>query len=314
MIRYAHIDEARRAVPRWGGDPSTVEHLGDRGNSVFSFKNANSQLQILRFTDKDFRSFDELNAELHFVNHLHDAGVPVARGLQANNGELSFWFPCASGELICSSISYAPGLEVLDDSPHWGATFFQEWGRNLGLIHQAAADFRPSADQPHRWQWDKEILIAQAEKLIPAEDTKSREEFCEVLNFCHSLEKSPADFGLIHADHAPQNFRFEPESKRITAFDFGNCCYHWFLSDLAISLSTVRRKENRETIRESILEGYSEIRALPHNHAELIDLFIRLRVVYVYLSRLHLWSVNRTPEQAKDLEIFKERVHAKTGW
>ena len=67
--------------------------------------------------------------------------------------------------------------------------------------------------------------------------------------------------------------------------------------------------ETRERI-----EGYTSVRALPSNSNELVDLFIRLRVIYVYLSRLHLWSEHRTPEQERDLSLFKTQVHAKTGW
>jgi amicoumacin kinase len=157
-------------------------------------------------------------------------------------------------------------------------------------------------------------MIARAEHLIPRHDSQSIEEFHEVIERCKGLPKSPSDFGLVHADHAPQNFRYDTEQSRLTAFDFGNCCYHWFIADLAISLSTVRRKANREQIRGSILEGYASIRSLPNNFDNLIDLFIRLRVVYVYLSRLHLWSKNRTSEQARDLENLKGQVHEKTGW
>jgi len=314
VIRTANIDDAQRVISRWQGDVSSVEHIGDRGNSVFSFRDPEGNVQILRFTDPDFRSFAELAAELDFVNHLYDAGVPVARALPTTDNKFAFVEECASGDLICSSVAYAPGLEVQEDSPHWNRHFFLEWGRNLALIHQAASAYRPDESKPKRWQWEDEILIARAEQLIPREDKKSLEELQGIVGRCKALSKPASEFGLIHADHAPQNFRFDPEKKRITAFDFGNCCYHWFVSDLAISLSTVRRKPNREQIRENILEGYFSIRSLPPNLDELIDLFIRLRVIYVYLSRLHLWSENRTPEQTEQIETFRKSVHAQTGW
>lgn len=313
MIRHARVDDAEKFVSQWTGDVSSIEHIGDRGNSIFSFRNPQGQLQILRFTDPDFRSFEELVSELNFVNYLYAAGIPVAKSLPTKDGRPAFLADCESGALICSSIAYAPGLEVQEGSPHWNKDFFKEWGRNLGLIHQAATRFKPGQGFK-RWQWKDEILIARAEQLIPSEDKASLKEFREVMDSCRSLPQSSAEFGLIHADHAPQNFRYAPQGKQITAFDFGNCCYHWFVSDLAIALSTVRRKPNREEIRESLLEGYSSIRALPSDHDKLIELFIRLRVVYVYLSRLHFWSTNRTPEQTKEIEVLRERVHSKTGW
>lgn len=314
MIRYATIEDAKTVVDRWQGHPDSIIHLGNQGNSVFSFQNSVGNLQILRFTDNDFRSFDELVAEMNFVHHLKSLGVGVAEAIPTSDGVFAFWAQCSSGNLICSSIAYAPGHDVQEGSPNWGIKVFEEWGRNLGLIHKGATTYVPRAGEPKRWSWESEILIEQAEGLIPKEDSKSREEFREVISNCKSLPKSPNDFGLIHADHTPQNFRYDPETDRITAFDFGNCCYHWYVADLAVSLSTVRRKKNRDEIRAGFLEGYSLVRDLPSNLEDLIDLFIRLRVVYVYLSRLHLWSKNRTVEQERDLAIFKSRVHSKSGW
>lgn len=314
MIKYANIDDARFAVEHWSGDPQSVERLGDFGNSVFSFKNQDGKLQILRFTDPEFRSFEEVLAELSFVNHLYNDGVPAANAIPNTDGQLAVQIPCSPGVLICSSVSYARGIEVQEGSPHWTEDFFQEWGCNLALIHESSSRFIPSSGTHERWQWQNEILIQRAKQLIPKGDGKSLEEFNEVMDRCMALPMNPGEFGLTHADHAPQNFRYDLVTKKITAFDFGNCCYHWFVSDLAISLSTVRRKPNREQIKENILKGYSRVRVLPDNYEELIDLFIRLRVLYVYLSRLHLWSVNRTLKQQRDLDLLQSRVHAKIGW
>jgi len=246
MIRTANISDVENVIPLWGGDIRSVEHLGDRGNSVFSFKTLDGRIQILRCTDPDFRSFDDLLGELHFVNHLHAAGVPVAECVSTIDGRLAIVSPCKSGNMVCSSVAYAPGVEVLDTSSHWNADFFREWGRNLGLIHKEAAALGLSGVNPKRWQWNEENIIARAEQLIPSDDVKSLDEFREVMGRCRLLPKDQLNFGLIHADHAPQNFRYDPEQNRITTFDFGNCCYHWFVSDLAISLSTVRRRPNRQ--------------------------------------------------------------------
>jgi Ser/Thr protein kinase RdoA (MazF antagonist) len=314
MIKYADIKDAQRESVRWSGNPSTVEHLGDFGNSVFSFQNFQNRKQVLRFTDPGFRSFEELNAELNFVNHLHSDGVSVADSLLNTDGEKSYLAECCSGKLICSSVAFAGGFEVLENSVYWETKFFKAWGRNLAEIHHSSQKFKPDASEPRRWLWEDEILLNRAKQLIPVDDDNSMKELDEVMSYCRGLEKPSSEFGLIHADHAPQNFRFDPDSGSITAFDFGNCCYHWFMADVAISLSTIRRKQKRDKIREDILDGYSSIRSLPQNFNELLDWFIRLRVLYVYLSRLHLWSERRTKEQEKELIGLRSLVHQRTGW
>ncbi len=314
MIRYADMSDAMRVVVSWEGDPSSVVHMGNHGNSIFSFNNKFGEIQILRFTDPAFRSLSECIAELMFVNQLHADSVPVAAAIPHPNGALAFEVNCSPGQLICSSIEFAQGHEVSEDSPYWRDDFFREWGRNLALIHESSARLKPSLAAPVRWQWSDEILFRQADELIPRDDFKSREELEEILSECQNLGKSATEFGLIHADHAPQNFRYNAEANRITAFDFGNCCYHWYIADIAISLSTVRRKANRNAIKNSLLKGYLTVRALPKDYEKLIDLFIRLRVVYFYLSRLHMWSEHRTQTQEADIVLFRERVHSKVGW
>jgi len=312
MIRQAEIQDAKNAVTLWGGDPESVAPIGHHATSVFQFKNAKSDIQILRLSDPAFRSLPEIIAEVNFVNHLYSEKVPVAAAISTVHGELAVELAGRSGLFIASSVAYAEGSVVNETSMHWDDAFFEAWGRNLAHIHESSMRFKPSLG-PFRWNWKDEVLFRQAEKLIPFDDTGSRREMEELFSLCEHLNISDKEFGLIHADHAPQNFRYDADKKCIIAFDFGNCCYHWFISDLAIALSTVRRKANRNSIKQSMLKGYTSVRSLPFEHERLIDLFIRLRVVYFYLSRLHMWT-NPTSEQKQDLLLFKERVHSKTGW
>ena len=312
MVRYATLEDARDTLLLWQGDPASAEHLGDRGNSVYRFKNRRGEWQILRFTDPDFRTLDETRAELELHRHLEIKQAPTCYAVASSQGGFTHTIETARGPLIASSLTYVSGILVQEGDPHWNRDFFRAWGRNLGEIHRATRAHRPIGAK--RWHWSDEILIRKADELLPKDDVISRKEFEEVMAACAALKKTEQNFGLIHADHAPQNFNFDPVTGKIVAFDFGNCCYHWYIADLAISLSTVRRKPNREEIRAAILKGYAEMKTLPEDASALIDLFIRLRVVYVYLSRLHLFGKAPNDEQLATLESLKKLVHAQTGW
>ena len=192
-------------------------------------------------------------------------------------------------------MNYVNGLELTDTSPNWDKVYYREWGRNLASIHRASRSYAPA--KPKRWQWDEENLILNFDRLLPKHDRDSRSLFKALMDECHSLPKTEATFGLIHGDHAPNNLVFDPDTKQITAIDFGNCCYHWYMADLGIALSVARRKENREEIKAALLEGYTESEALPQGHEKLIDLFIRLRAMYVYLDRLNRYGEIRPPRR-----------------
>jgi amicoumacin kinase len=312
MIRYAQLDDARAAVELFGGNLQSVELLGHSGNSVFKFVGTDGQSKCLRFTDPEFRTLEEVQGELEFLEHLRAKNAPSCYAIRSRDGSLAQTLHTKGGPLIISATTYIPGIHVDESSPHWNKDMFKEWGRNLTQLHMASSTYQ--ASESKRWLWSDEILFRRASDLIPADDTQSREEFSEVMGRVAQLPRTNENFGMIHADHGPQNFAFNANSGKIAAFDFGNCCYHWYLADVAISLSTIRRKSNREEIRAALLEGYNESMPLPPDYAEQIELFIRLRVLYVYLSRLHKFSPIPSADQTEVLKQLKSLVHARKGW
>ncbi len=312
MLRYAGKDIAGQALERWGGDPTSLRHLGDSGNSVYAYENRGMQ-HILRLTDPTYRSRRHLVAEADFLDHLRACGVRVSHALPSLAGEWVEEIDPDAEPFFASSYSFAPGLAVERRSQHWTRRFFIEWGHVLGEMHRAAETYHPAGPE-RRWKWEEEGWIANALVLIPEEDVDSRREFVDVMRAVRTFVEMPHTFGLIHADFAPGNFRFSPEEGKITAFDFGNCCYHFYLSDIAISLSTLRREENREQLKEWLLAGYRSVRQLSGEFEEGLEWLIRLRIVYVYLSRLFKFGKSPTEQERQTLAQLRFRVHEKKGW
>jgi Ser/Thr protein kinase RdoA (MazF antagonist) len=120
------------------------------------------------------------------------------------------------------------------------------------------------------------------------------------------------DVGMIHADLGPQNFRYDPEIG-ITAFDFDNCCRHWLLYDVAVALSVLRLRPEREQLVQWIFEGYCDLRPLPGD-PELIRPLLRLRLLYVYCDRLYSFGVTPRPDQTDILRAFRDRLILGDVW
>jgi Ser/Thr protein kinase RdoA (MazF antagonist) len=125
-------------------------------------------------------------------------------------------------------------------------------------------------------------------------------------------EDTFGEVGTIHADFAPQNFRYDPELG-ITAFDFDNCCRHWLLYDIAVSLSVLRLRPEREQLVQWIFEGYRDFRPLPGDSASL-RLLLRLRLLYVYCDRLYSFGVAPEPDHANTLRVLRERLILDDVW
>ncbi len=301
-----HLDEtvARAALARWGGDPSTLRHVATSGNAVYRFREGATP-RILRLTDPEHRTAEQNHAEMEFLLHLRACGVRANAPV-----------PSASGKRVerlegCSAcvLSWAPGVRVEPASEHWNEGFFKEWGRSLGRIHSAARSYRG----PSRWEWTDEGLLAHARRLIPADDAIARVELEDVLARLLALPRRADNYGMNHADFAPQNFNYDPAAG-ITGFDFGNCCAHWFVSDLVISLSTLRRQSERERYRAWLLAGYREAMAIDDEIWVERSWFLRLRVLYVYLSRLAKFGSNPTAEQRATLDMLRGLVAERLTW
>ncbi|MGH7724865.1 MAG: phosphotransferase enzyme family protein [Candidatus Eiseniibacteriota bacterium] len=308
-------DVAERAIALWDlgrgpagaaaapAGPVRLTHLGTSGNAVYR---VDPGPFILRLTDPAHRTFEHCVSETSFLSHLDASGVRVAAPVCSSARQAVE----RVGELSATVLTWAPGEIVRAGSRHWNEPFFRAWGRALGSIHAASRTYAG----PMRWEWHEENLIAQADRFLPSDDGLARSELARVRSRLVELPMTPANYGMTHADFGPQNFHYDAASHGIASFDFGNCCRHWYVSDLAISLSTLRREPDRELYKDWILGGYREVADLdPAVWAEL-DTFLQLRILYVYLSRLEAFGSRADGEQRATIAQLRGMVAKRFTW
>ena len=218
--------------------------------------------------------------------------------------------PFGARALSACVFEEAPGTWVPPE--RWTPTLLHTWGRTLGTIHAAARDFDPPAPV-RRFTWEEEHLLARANEYLWDEDDAVREELALLRRHLASLRTTRETFGMTHADFAPQNFRVD-EAGGITAFDFGNACWHWFVSDVAISISVLRRRPDRDALRGALVDGYRDVMALSEEQEAEIPWFLRLRAVYVVLSRRFAFGRSPTADQRTQMEAFRSRVGPQAVW
>jgi Ser/Thr protein kinase RdoA (MazF antagonist) len=312
LIRYAPRELVASALAPWSGERNTLTHLGDSGNSVYSFRRGTETL-ILRVTDGSIRTYGQLRAETDFLEYLRSQEVAVAYPVPATGGEWVVDLASLSGPFFVSVFSFAPGVRVDPGGEHWGRELATIWGRSLAEIHRASRIYRPGTAF-RRWRWEEEIWVASAKTLIPGGDTESIHEFDRVMAAVRRFPQDGATFGLVHGDHGPQNFHFARATRSITTFDFGNCCYHWYLADLAVALTLLRGRPDSDEMLAGLLGGYGSILPLAPGYEAQLDWLIRLRALYVYLSRLFAFGDAPNPGERGILETLRRRVHQAGGW
>lgn len=297
-------DFVTRAIEHWTADPGSLTHLGTSGNAVHRFTRDGVPF-ILRLTHPGHRTPAQTEAEMAFLDHLRACGVRANAPVRSHAGR---HVEVVDGVAACV-LTWMPGVLVRPDSPHWNEAFFREWGASLARIHAAARSYRG----PSRWDWPEEGLIARAREIFPADDAPVRAEFERVMGELERVPRDTAGYGMIHADFAPPNFHYVP-GEGIHAFDFGNCCTHWFASDLAISLSVLRRRPERDRLRDWLLDGYAGVTPIDDRTIALIGPLLQLRILYVLLSRLQGFGPHPDAEQRATLDLLRRAVLERFTW
>jgi Ser/Thr protein kinase RdoA (MazF antagonist) len=307
-VKAFPAEVARAALAHWATGPRASEslaRLATSGNDVWRFTGDDGP-RILRLTDRAWRTPAQNAAECAFLVHARACGAQVSTPV-----------PSAAGALVetldgvdasASVFTWAPGERLQPGDPRRDAAFHREWGRALAVLHEAATTY----DGPPRWEWRDEGLLVEADALLPPDAAAIRAQRDELYARLLALPRGRDAYGLIHADFAPQNFHYA--DGRITSFDFGNLCRHWFVQDLAISFSTLRRDPARDRLRAWILEGYASVRALDAASWAERDAFLQLRALYVYLSRLKKFGPSPTADERATLATLRTLVEERVSW
>ena len=102
----------------------------------------------------------------------------------------------------------------------------------------------------------------------------------------HALPKDADAYGLTHNDFNDVNFIVDYDNGDITVFDFDDCCYFWFMYDLACAWEggigramcqpLAERIAFMDRYMEQVMIGYSRENILSAEWLDRMPLFLRL--------------------------------------
>lgn len=291
--------------------------LGDFENYVFEVSK-NDEPFILRLTHSSHRNEMELLAEMDWMQYLHKCGIGVPKVFPSINGKLLTEITADDGTCFYASLfSKVPGEQISVRAEKFNHELFFAWGKTIGRMHHVTKGYQMNKQIGSRPQWDDDELLL-IEKYIPREEKLVIANTKKLLQELSGLEKNADQYGLIHTDIHSGNFFFDGED--IHVFDFDDCCYHWFCSDIAIPLYYSAQykfidgtKDERNVFAhgflQSFLKGYVTENLLPNDWENQISLFLRLRDVTLY-SVLHkkIAPEDRDKRLIRLLEEIKERI------
>ncbi len=119
-------------------------------------------------------------------------------------------------------------------------------------------------------------------------------------------------FSLVHADLVPGNYLFHKGDVR--AIDFDDCCWSYFLYDMALALWDMEGRRDYRALRAAFLRGYRGVRPLQPEHEEYLDTFVAtahlLRMLWVSREAVLMaykdWAPEFVARSLRQLEAFLE--------
>jgi Ser/Thr protein kinase RdoA (MazF antagonist) len=243
----------------------------------------------LRISFNPDRPVELIQAELHFVNYLSQGGVRVSRPVPSVNGNLIEVIPAQGIAFKAVSFIKGRGMRLPDNHYRYREgvpihEYFHNWGRVLGQMHRLAKTYRPPSEtirRPEWFVWQDAIGFPYKEQL-PAIHRK----YAQLMAELRALPQDVDSYGLIHNDFNDGNFTVDYDNGDITVFDFDDCCYFWFIYELAsawqagvgwaMSRSLAERQDFMDRTMEQVLTGYSRENTLSDEWLARLPLFLRL--------------------------------------
>ena len=243
-------------------------HEGGR-NLVYVCSQKGERKYVLRISILGDRKETDYLAETEFVRYLAEKGAPVADVIPSGHGKL---VECVeAGEEMCyiSLFAYAKGMLICDNGYRYrdGAPleeYFYNTGKVLGAIHRLSKTFQPTYRRMSYFEkYNKEYI----NKLIPDNYRELKTTIFERLDEFGNLPVDEECFGLVHFDFSDGNYHIDMSTGGITAYDFDNCMYCWYMFDLAnlwthgvgwcqFEEDAGKRMEYMGHYFETVLEGY----------------------------------------------------------
>ena len=313
------LNQARELYQLNGYELQAVAgHEGGR-NDIYICSLNGEKKYVLRISATGDRTEEDYLAETEFVHYLAEGGALVADVIPSKNGRLVERIASANATdkavVFVSLFEFAKGMLLSDNGYRYreGAPlteYFYNTGKTLGAIHRLAKNFTPKhrrADYFDKFNMD---YIGQ---LIPDEYAELKAAIADRIRQFRELPKTPDNYGLVHFDFCDGNYHVDLNNGDVTAFDFDNCCYCWYMFDLAHlwthgigwfmqERDASKRREGMEWYFNHILSGYRSETDVSEEELSRLPLYIDMTIIESVVDEFECASREGEDVDPEDIE------------
>ena len=282
---------AREALRAFGFKGARLRLMVDAGNTTYRVRALGraapegdlyvGDCYSLRLHQPGYQRDGAIDSELAWLSALSSAGLPVPQPIPTVDGDLSVEVsvPGVPSARRCSLLRWVRGRMARKPVRPW---HMKAIGRLIARLQNHASGWRPPPGFVRR-HYDRNGLWGddtgtgyKADEVIPKIPRRYLKEFREVTarveEVMEDWGKGPDVYGLIHADLGTEaNVLFHRREARAIDFDDGG--YGYWVYDLAVPLVDLDGVDSLPALRDALLEGYTEIRSLPEEQLERLELF-----------------------------------------
>lgn len=296
VARLQTLGEA--ALAEFGVVPDRIEPLVHAENTTYHVFSAAGEFN-LRISRPGYQSSANIDSEIAFLSALRAEGFRVPDPYQ--DRRVPARVPTVPETRDCVLLRWMDGefcKELSVEQAHLvGVTmarlqsFAQAWTPPDGFTRQTL----------YTWAFEPAVRTVLDEP-IPGVEEADRQELIAIhaasRAMLNSLPRTPASFGLIHADLHVGNLLFE--GNELNVIDFDDTAYGFFINDFGSALAYQIARPGYAEVRDGMIEGYASIRALPPDFHRLLNPFLKMR-----LASISKWLLERT-DNPKFREIAPE--------
>ena len=266
-------------------------HQGGR-NLVLACRKDGENRFVLRISLLGDRPEEDYLAETEFVHWLAQNGAPVADVIPSVNGNLVEQVAAGEQKGFVSLFAWAKGMLLADNGYRYreGAPlseYFYNTGKTLGAIHRLSKGYQPVH---RRGSFMEKYTPEYISRLIPDEYADLKQAIVRRLEAYRQLPQDGESFGLVHFDFSDGNYHVDLETGNLTAFDFDNCIYCWYMFDLAHlwthgvgwymhEQDLAKRMEGMAQYFGAVLEGYRSETEVSEELLAQLPLFIDMTLI-----------------------------------
>jgi amicoumacin kinase len=253
---------------------------------------------IVRLSQASARTPQMLLSEFAFMKAMKEQGLSAVEALPSRSLKLvetlSHKNSAAFHACVFTYAAGEPAKGFCANDP----SFLTTWSFTSARLHKLAESYVAPIEVLERPHWHEDPLLLQSLTTIQADPNDKTElnQSIQQLQQLASLGLTKKQYGTVHADLHPGNFFVENDT--LILFDFDDCCRHWYVYDLAVSVASLMQSRREKGTNDSaklaindFLEGYTRERVLESSEIRLLNAFIRFRLLLI-----RLWWKSRSEQ------------------